>query len=204
MRSIATATLALFLFFYGVSPVGASGEDSALQFVQVNVNKVLDILRSCKSGTNCTKEQKRHKLSKLADELFDFRDISRRALGRNVRRFKEEEFQRFVQLFSTMLKNYYINKIDDYSDEKVVFDKEMRLSEEKYQVNTRVIMSDKEIPIVYKLARKDGKWRVYDVLIEGVSMVKNYRSQFDQILKRKKPSYVLALLEKKNAKSVYK
>ncbi len=109
-----------------------------------------------------------------------------------------------MQLFSTMLKNYYINKIDDYSDEKVVFDKEMRLSEEKYQVNTRVIMSDKEIPIVYKLARKDGKWRVYDVLIEGVSMVKNYRSQFDQILKRKKPSYVLALLEKKNAKSVYK
>ncbi len=196
-----TALISIFLF---VPLISAYAEETALKFVEVNVNKVIEILQSCQNDSNCTLERKRERLSQLADRLFDFRDISRRALGRNVRVFSDKELDRFVYLFSTMLKNYYITKIDNYSNEKVVFEKEVQLSQDKFQVNTLVVMSDKEIPIVYKLAKRDGTWKVYDVLIEGVSMVKNYRSQFSQILRRHKPAYVLKLLEKKVKNSVYK
>ena len=183
----------------------AAGQaERPLQFVERNVNKVIALLRSCRGAGKCSKEQKRQRLSAMADEIFDFDSIARRALGRNVHKFSRPELQRFTQEFATMLKNYYINKIDAYSGEKVAFDKEVELAPGRYQVNTKVIMSDKEIPIIYKLEQRGRSWKVYDVLIEGVSMVKNYRSQFDRILRRKRPAYLIGLVEKKNSKSVYR
>lgn len=187
-----------------VAAASRQPQETPLQFVERNVNKVLEILRSCHTGSKCGLKERRHRLALMADEIFDFDSIARRALGRNVHRFSPEEFKRFSREFATLLKNYYISKIDAYSNEKVAFDKEIELAPGYYQVNTRIIMSDKEIPLVYRLERKDGGWRVYDVLIEGVSMVKNYRSQFDRILRRKSPAFLIGLVEKKNAHTKYK
>jgi phospholipid transport system substrate-binding protein len=83
-----------------------------------------------------------------------------------------------------------------YTDEKIVYDKE-RIKKNKALVYTRVITSTKEIPLDYRMVSISGDWKVYDVLIEGVSLVKNYRSQFREMLKNKDPEYLLDTLRKK-------
>ena len=84
-----------------------------------------------------------------------------------------------------------------YTDEKVVFDRQTMLSEKKAAVDSNIVSSDKKIPITYRLIRRDGDWKVYDLVIEGISLVSNYRTQFNDILSRQTPTEMLVILRKK-------
>jgi phospholipid transport system substrate-binding protein len=96
-----------------------------------------------------------------------------------------------------VLEKAYIDKILSYTDEKVVFDKETMLAENQAEVQTRIVTSSKEIPISYRVILKDGTWKVYDVIVEGVSLVQNYRTQFSDILAKNSPKELLEILRKK-------
>jgi len=196
MKQIAILT---YLVLFILSPSTSFGEEP-LHFVKTSVDEVISILRSDKYKTDEQKKLRKKKLEQLADTLFDFKEISNRALGRNRRKFTPNQLKEFNILFPKLLKEYYIDKIENYSGEKVIYGSTTKISANKYQVNTKVVTSSNEIPINYRLMIKNGKWKVYDVLIEGVSMVKNYRSQFNQILRRKKPEYLLQQLREKIAK----
>ncbi len=91
----------------------------------------------------------------------------------------------------------YLDRILEYSDEKVVFTKETMLSKKKTEVQSKIITKSKEIPISYRMVLRSGEWKVYDVIIEGISMVKNYRSQFRQLLAKGSPADVLKTLREK-------
>jgi len=92
----------------------------------------------------------------------------------------------------------YMGRILQYTDEKVVFGKLSPLRKNRVEVQSKIVTSDgREIPIFYRMIEKGGSWRVYDVVIEGVSMVKNYRGQFKQILAKKTPDQLLETLRKK-------
>ncbi|RMG02049.1 MAG: ABC transporter substrate-binding protein, partial [Nitrospirae bacterium] len=130
-------------------------------------------------------------------DRFDFEEMSRRAVGRYWRKFREDEKKEFIKLFGKMLEKSYIDKIESYTDERVEY-----LSEDTdngYGIaRTKIIKTDGvEVPINYKLLNKDGRWLVYDVLIEGVSLVNNYRTQFRSILRRHKPEYLVQKLKDK-------
>ncbi len=163
------------------------------------VNQVLDILKDPELRKPEKAELRREKLRNLVGQIFDLDFIAHRVLGRYNRRFTPKQFQEFKELFSKMLESIYLTRIENYSGEKVVFEDERMLSPTKAAVLTKIIKDGKEIPVEYRLVKrkKDGKWIGYDVVIEGVSLVKNYRSQFYQVLKKKGVDELLAMLREK-------
>jgi phospholipid transport system substrate-binding protein len=165
--------------------------------VQANVNSVLDVLRDPALKPASAKETKKQKLRAIYDRMFNQVELSKRALGRNWSKLSPAQQQEFVKLFQQVLEKAYIDKILAYTDEKIAFDKETMLSETQAEVQTKAITSSKTIPISYRLILQNGTWGVYDVVIENVSLVQNYRTQFNDILAKNTPEQLLETLRKK-------
>ncbi len=184
-------------FALPVSAGAVAVDNTPKQEIERLVNQVLDILKDPRYKGDAHREERRQKLRSLVNQIFDLNDISKRVLGRYNRRFTKEQFKEFKELFSKLLEKIYLTKIEHYSNEKVIFEEEKMLSSTKAAVPTKIIKNDQEIPVEYRLVKKNGKWTGYDVVIEGVSLVKNYRSQFYEILHNKKPEELLKIMRKK-------
>jgi len=161
------------------------------------VNKVLDVLRDPKLKSPASKEIKKEKLRVIYKDMFDEIEFSKRTLVRNWNKFSPAQRVEFVNLFEQVLEKSYADKILDYTNEKVEFYKENMLSDNRAEVQSKIITSSKEIPIFYRMIQKNGKWKVYDVVVENVSLVQNYRTQFNDILAKDKPEELLETLRKK-------
>jgi len=168
-----------------------------LDTVQTNVNKVLDVLRDPKLKAESAKEIKKEKLEAIYEQMFEEVELSRRTLGGNWNKLNPAQQQEFIQLYRQMLEKAYIDKILSYTNEKIIFSKDDMLSNNQAEVQTKVITSSKEILIFYRVIQKDGTWKVYDVVVEGVSLVQNYRSQFNSILAKNTPDQLLEILRRK-------
>ena len=186
--------LGILMFFLSTLPVYAG---PPLDTVQTNLNKVLDVLRDPKLRTESAKEIKKEKLDAIYEQMFDEVELSRRTLGGNWNKLNPVQQQEFIQLYRQILEKAYIDKILSYTNEKIVFSKESMLSNDQAEVQTKVITSSKEIPIFYRVILKDGTWKVYDVVVENVSLVQNYRSQFNSILAKNTPEQLLVTLRTK-------
>jgi phospholipid transport system substrate-binding protein len=127
--------------------------------------------------------ERRHAIRKIADDIFDFHEISRRALARHWQGLSEKQREEFVALFADLLERAYISKIELYGGEKIQYTNE-RVDGDVATVATKIIAkSGTDVPVDYRmLKRGGGHWLVYDVNIEGVSLVSNYRTQFNKII----------------------
>lgn len=172
---------------------------SPMGVVQNAYNEIISIFNDPSYRGDAALRRRRKKISDLANHIFDFSKVSLLALGRNVRKFTKKEFEEFSSLFAKILENTYIAKIETYSEAKVNFAKERLLTSKKAVVETVVTYNGKEIPITYRLYKKGGVWRGYDVLVEGISLIKNYRTQFNELLAKEKPSEVIKLVRQKLA-----
>jgi phospholipid transport system substrate-binding protein len=168
-----------------------------LDAVKKSVNEILDVLRDPKLKPASATELKKEKLRVTYESMFDEIEFSKRTLTRHWNTFTPAQRTEFVNLFEQVLENSYADKILGYTNEKVEFYKENKLSDTQVEVQSKVITSSKEIPIFYRMILKDGKWKVYDVVIENVSLVQNYRTQFSDILAKDKPEKLLETLRKK-------
>jgi phospholipid transport system substrate-binding protein len=170
-----------------------------LDTIQARVNKALEVLRdpALKGAGALAGETKKEKLRAIADNMFDFIVLSRLTLGRNWKKLNSDQRKEFINLYRGVLEEAYMDKIMAYTEEKVVFDKETMLSDKKAEVKSRIITESGEIPVHYRAIMRNGKWKVYDVVVEGISVVKNYRSQFREILVKKSPEEMLNILRKK-------
>jgi len=186
--------LGILMLFLAALPVYAG---APLDQVQTNVNKVLDVLRDPKLKAESTKKIKKEKLEAIYEQMFNEVELSKRALGGNWNKLNATQQQEFIQLYRQVLEKAYIDKILSYTNEKIVFAKESMLAGNQAEVQTKVITSSKEIPIFYRVILKNGDWKVYDVVIENVSLVQNYRSQFNDILAKNTPDQLLEILRKK-------
>jgi phospholipid transport system substrate-binding protein len=186
--------LSILMFFLFSFPVYAG---VPLDTVQANVNKVLNVLRDPTLKVASAKEKKKERLESIYVSMFDEVELSRRTLARNWNKLNTTQRQEFVQLFRQVLEKAYIDKILSYTNEKIVFDGETMLSQNQAEVQTRIVTSTKEIPIFYRVILRDGTWKAYDVVVENVSMVQNYRTQFNEILAKNTPEELLAILRKK-------
>lgn len=186
--------LGILMFFLSTLPVYAG---APLDTVQANVNKVLDVLRDSKLKGESAKGIKKEKLEAIYEQMFDGVELSMRTMGGNWTKLNPAQQKEFTQLYRQILEKAYIDKILSYTNEKIVFSKESMLSNNQAEVQTKVITSSKEIPIFYKVILKGGTWKVYDVVIENVSLVQNYRSQFNSILAKNTPDQLLEILRKK-------
>jgi phospholipid transport system substrate-binding protein len=171
-----------------------------LDTVKANVNSVIEAMRDPKLKGEAGKKAKEQRIIAAADKMFDFVELSKRTLGLNWNKFTSEQRKEFVELFKTILKDAYIDKITAYTDEKVNFTKETALSETTVEVQSVVATKSAQVPIYYRVIKKDSEWKVYDVVIEGVSLISNYRTQFREILGNNPPETLLETLRKKVGK----
>ena len=171
-----------------------------LDTVKTNVNGVLDILGDPKLKGEAGKKIKEQRVEAAADKLFDYVELSKRTLGLNWNKFTPEQRKEFVGLFKTILKDAYVDKITAYTNERVNFTKEVPLSETTVEVQSTVVSKGGETPIYYRVMKKENSWKVYDVVIEGVSLINNYRSQFREILGNNPPETLLETLRRKVGK----
>lgn len=159
------------------------GAVSPVDEVKKTVDEVVRIL----SDTDMKKpqnEQKRRKALKSAiGQVFDHAEMAKRAMGQNWKDLSPAQRKEFIDLFATLLENSYAGKIESYNNEKITYLKEV-LDGDYAEVKSRVITAKRdEYTLDYRLLREGERWRVYDVVIEGVSLVSNYRSQFNKIVK---------------------
>jgi phospholipid transport system substrate-binding protein len=195
-KCIVGMTLILCLIF----PVPSfSGQPT--EAVKDNLNKVLDVLREPSLKAESARKAKKDKIRDISQEMFDFTELSRRSLGRNWSRFNPDQQKEFVGLYRSLLEDAYADKLMVYKDVKIVFNKEVALTEKTVEVQSTVLTKSGEVPIYYRVGIKDGVWKVYDVVIEGISLISNYRSQFKEILVNKPPESLLETLRKKVGKA---
>ena len=158
------------------------------------IDKVISIVKD----ENFKKDQKgrREALRKAIDERFDYRQMVIRSLAKNWNSRSDQERQEFISLFKSLLENSYASKLEAYRDEKINYVGE-EIKGEYALVKTEVVRQSSTVGVDYKLIQTDGDWQVYDFVIEGVSMIRNYRSQFTKIIRN--DSYEI-LVEKLTAK----
>ena len=145
------------------------------------IDKVIAIVKD--ENLRSDKQGRRAALRKTIDERFDYRQMVMRSLAKNWDLRSDQERQEFIGLFKSLLENSYASKLESYSDEKINYTNEMIKG--KYAlVKTEVVRPSSTIAVDYKLIQENGDWRVYDFVIEGVSMIRNYRSQFTKIIRK--------------------
>jgi phospholipid transport system substrate-binding protein len=165
--------------------------------VETGVNNLLKTLGEPAFKAK-TKDEQIAAIGTQIETIFDFRELSKRTLGREWKKMSAEQQKEFVGLFKQLLQGVYADRLLAYSDQKVIFDKETMLKKGRAEVQSYLQTSDgNKIPLFYRLTDKSGSWKVYDVIIEGVSMVKNYRTQFREIISKDSPEKLLEILRKK-------
>ena len=178
MKSGSIVAVLGLLVLAGAAPVGAASPTETVQAYTEAVIKVLED-PALKDQT----QERREAVRKVAIEVFDVEETARRALGRHWQARTPAEREEFVQLFTDLLANSYLSKIDLYGGERV------RLVDEKLVganavVRTRVVSRQgTEVPVEARMHRRGERWLIYDVVVENVSLVSNYRSQFDRIIR---------------------
>jgi phospholipid transport system substrate-binding protein len=173
---------------------------SAKETVETSVNKVTTTL-SDPTFKAKPKDAKITEIGNIIGEVFDFTELSKRTLGREWKKMKPEQQKEFTELFKELLQGVYADRLMAYTDEKVVFDKEIELKKGRAEVQSNIVLSDgTKVPIFYRLTNQSGEWKTYDLIIEGVSLVKNYRSQFREIIAKDSPEKLLQILREKVGK----
>ncbi len=146
------------------------------------VDKGFIVLKNPSLGGVEKTQERRQALWKEISFVFNFEEMSKRALGQHWKKRSSEEKKEFVELFTNILKDAYIGKTDTYNGEKIVLLREKQDSEYAVVQTKFVTKNGTEIAVDYSMLNNGGEWKIYDVVIEGVSMINNYRSQFYNIL----------------------
>ncbi len=170
-----TVALALALVLAPVFPVDAGPPTSTLKD---HVDQVVKTL----ADPALNAEERRAGVRKVAEAIFDYPDTARRALGRHWNARSAREREEFVKLFGDLLDRGYISKIELYQGERVQYTAEQIDGNEASVKTVIATKKGSEVPVDYRMHAKDGRWLVYDVIIEGVSLVSNYRTQFNKIV----------------------
>jgi len=160
----------------------AWGAGAPTQAVKETIDQVLSVLGNKDLKDPAREAERREKLEAIVGQRFDYEEMAKRTLAANWKKISTEQQKEFVGLFQQFLTKSYAGNIDGYSGEQVEYLKE-RLKGDFAEVQTKVVSPKVEIPLDYRLLKKNERWGVYDVIIDGVSLTKNYRGQFSRIIK---------------------
>jgi len=192
MKKIACFFGALILVL-GLTSMALAGEPQ--DRLKGGIDKVIGILSDPGLKGPAKRAERQKQLRTVADGFFDWRELSKRAVAEKWSKYTPKQQDDFVVSFSELLQKTYILKLEKYNNEKVNYVKEQVEGNQAF-INTQVLMKDKTIPINYIMIKRD-QWMVYDVVVEGVSLVKNYRSQFAKVLSKETPDALLQRIKDK-------
>jgi phospholipid transport system substrate-binding protein len=171
----------------------------ATEAMRGTIDEVLRILADKELKQPSKASERRQLLEKVVGARFDYQEMSRRSLGATWNNLSDKEKQEFVSLFQTLLVNTYADKIESYTGDGVQYVNER--NEKGYaEVRTKVLTGKTDIPLDYRLLHKGSDWHVYDVVVDGVSLVNNYRGQFSKILRNGSYADLVDQLRKKSEK----
>lgn len=191
-----TVLVAVWLVSAAVPSYAGAPTDS----MKTTIDEVLRIVREEALKQPNKADERRQMLERVVEARFDYQEMSRRALGAPWNTLSDQERQEFVTLFRTLLTNSYADKIETYSGEGVQYLNERLMDKDYAEVRTKVLSGKTEIPLDYRLINKANDWRVYDVVVDGVSLVNNYRGQFAKIIKSSSFADLVEQLRKKSEK----
>ncbi len=188
----------LSLFFLAtVSQVSAATPDPTEQLKPV-IDKVVHLLKDSEFRQRPVVDQS-EVIVKLVSERFDFREMSKRVMGKQWRNLNSEQKEQFVGLFTKLLQYVYIRQVDDYIDKKIEFAGQ-RIKRDRAEVKSQLVDGNKTIPVSYIMILRKGQWMAYDIAVEGVSLIMNYRKQIGTVLRDEKFPGLITMLEKKISK----
>jgi len=164
--------------------------------MRTTVSQALGVMRDQELKKPERMDERVARLKKIADARFDYGEMAKRSLGGQWDKLRERERQEFVDLFTEFLTATYVDKLHSYSDEEVKFLNE-RLDGNYAEVKSILVGKKTEIPMDYRLIEKDGDWKAYDVVIDGISLVQNYRGQFKAILRSSSYEQLIQVLRNK-------
>ncbi len=175
------------------TPAVAKPED-AQQQLQASVTRILNHIKSPEYKNAATRKNLNVAIEKEVYAIFDFDEFSKRTVGSFWKNFSPAQQKAFSQAFADLLFATYLDRLDGYNGESVTFDGFVSGNNGKrVEVRTTVsVKGNQKIPLYYRMLPKNGAWRVYDVLVEGVSLVKNYRTQFNDALQSGSPEALIA------------
>jgi len=186
--------LILCLFMLS-QPVMADKKSNAEQLIKSKLDMVIKILQN----TEIDKSEKRKKINDIVSPMFNFKKMAQLSLGKkHWLSLTNEEKKRFTDLFVIRLKASYLDKLGLYSDESIIYNPAVEIKN-KVHVPTELVTKENRISMLYKLYESKHCWRVYDIEIQGVSVVRSYRSQFNQILSKGTINDLFASLEQQQS-----
>jgi len=184
---------AMFILLILCQSIMAADGPSAGELLKKNQDAVFAVLKQ----TELTSAEKNQKIIEIVTPLFDFPLMAKLALGKKVwTGLTEEQKERFTQLFIERLRSSYLGRLTLYTDEKVIYEAPVEV-EQKVHIPTALVSKDKKISILYKFYKSETDWKIYDLEIQGVSIIRSYRSQFNQILQSGTFDDLLQKMEKK-------
>lgn len=190
------------LLFLGLCLGGiseASAQLTARQTAEQGAERIMALLNSPDFRTPAGKPEIRRKIEAELLSLFDFNEFSTRTVGPSWKKFDDSQKAAFKDAFTDLLRNTYIDTLDDYNGEKIEFTGEVSANNgTRVEIQMNFLAKQKTYPAAFRMLEKNGRWVVYDVLIEGISMIKNYRDQFKDILSKGDPQ---GLIERVRAKA---
>jgi phospholipid transport system substrate-binding protein len=185
----------VFLLIIGISVPSMAGEPT--EKIKQTTDRILAIVSDPELATPDKDVERKRLIREAVGERFDWEEMSRRTLARHWRRMKQEDRERFVDLFSRFLERNYTDKLDGYADVRINY---LGDSIEGHYGTVKVkIVTQKEteIPVSYRVKKKGDEWYVYDISIEGVCLINNYRSQFNSIIVKSSYEELFKRLEAK-------
>jgi len=194
MRALAILFGTLVLLPFSSSAQAGAPTDQ----LKVVVDQIILILEDPALKSDGKTEERRAAIRREAEKVFDFKETSKRALGTHWQRLGDKDRQEFASLFADLLERSYIAKIERYNGEKTAYAGDS-VDGDLAVVKTRFIMkSGRDVPVDYRMHRRGDRWLVYDVIVEGISLVGNYRTQFNKILQTSSYEALVARLKEKH------
>ena len=173
-------------------PAIADDKIDAENFLKNNLDRVFEVLQK----KELDQQAKNKAVVEIVTPMFDFRLMGKLSLGKKYwPNLSQEQRERFTQLFIERLRRSYLDKLTAYTDEKIIYESPVAV-ENKVHVPTQLISKGKEISMLYKLYSSNNSWKIYDIEIEGVSIIRSYRSQFNEILLKGSIDDLLKKMEK--------
>ena len=200
MRSLLVAFLAMLIVFLSIEAVIASSSNDPQVQLKASIEEILAILQSEELKTPEKKADRQQRILEVVNRIFDFRGMARSSLGQNWNVISVEQQNTFVSLFARLVEQRYIGKIDAYHDQEVIY-KDQRVKDDRAKVYTAIVDKDVEIPIDYSLERENDKWLIIDLKIENVSLVVNYRRDFNSIIRKEQFSGLVEKITEQLEKS---
>jgi len=197
MKSTTLKIIVTILLFLVFTPRVHAISEGPTEQLKPTLEKLIDIVRDPLLQGEDRKKERRQVIMTTVSERFDFKEMSKRILGPTWRKIDEKEQEEFTKQMTKLLENNYIGQLENYSGESIEYVGE-RVKQERAQVSTLIENNGAKYPVHYIMAKDGDKWVVYDINIEGVSLIRNYRAEFNSILLQQNFDGLLQTLIAKN------